>query len=179
MKIFTFFFWFFWVWIYIKKQFLRLCENMSQELKRLTAATNTKINCSITWSKLLRCFKLGAIDCEAITPPPYVFTLKNWNIWFLFFKVYRMSPKNFPHVFFTVTPKRKGLGWKIRLVLKNLGNSASDGRWNFAFWVFGSWENCQPQVQSKIQVQNPGPKSKSQIQNPKSRGKGMGLGLTI
>ena len=30
---------------------------------------------------------------------------------------------------------------KVDKVLKNSGNSLSDGHRNFAFWAFGSWKN--------------------------------------
>ena len=49
--------------------------------------------------------------------------------------------KKLCHGFFTITPKRKGLGSKVRPFSENSGNSASDGHWNFEIWLFGSWEN--------------------------------------
>ena len=52
-----------------------------------------------------------------------------------------MSQKKLCHGFFTITPKRKGLGSKVRPFSENSGNSASNGHWDFEIWPFGSWEN--------------------------------------
>ena len=55
--------------------------------------------------------------------------------------LYKVSQKNVPTVFLTITPKRKGLGWNIRPVSINSGNSASYGPRSFLFWALWSWEN--------------------------------------
>ena len=41
-------------------------------------------------------------------------------------RIYRVSQKKLCHGFFTITPKRKGLGSKVRPFLENSGNSAYD-----------------------------------------------------
>ena len=47
-----------------------------------------------------------------------------------------MSKKNFNTVFVTITLKRNGLRYKVRPVLKNSEESASDGQINLAYWLF-------------------------------------------
>ena len=75
--------------------------------------------------------------------------VSNKILLFLFKLPFMYSPplQTSPLMILTVTPFRITIGWKTRVVPKNLGNSHDDGHWNFPIWTKGSWENDNKRFQ--------------------------------